>query len=625
MKLRLTSMTGGLAVGVTAAVVIASAAATYLYSIHHFRTLMAGARATALTQGELIRAGLEHQMLENDRTLIERMIQTFGREPQVERVMLLDRQGVVRYSSAPLDPGVDLSLRSPTCQACHRYPPEQRSSSRVIETKEATFLRTVIPVRNREACYGCHDPGHRVNGILIVDLDAGQIRATMNRDLRWMAGGSVGLALLLVVAIAGVVRVAVMRRLQRFETTARLIAAGDLGRRVPVSGSDTLAWLGQEFNAMADAMTGLVSDVRREREQLETVINSIDDGIVVLDVGRTVIAANEAFLRRVGRRRDEVLGTSCRDPATGTCGTGVCPTLACLQMGEGQVRICERRGPEGETVWEEVHASPIRRASGAIVQVVEVWRDITDRRAAEARLAESHRLASLGLLASGFSHELNTPLATVLTCVEGIQRSAQAGDGEETSEWRRVEESAKVAREQLLRCRGITQHFLRLSKGGQGSTEDLVELEAALAAVVRLIEPTARTSGVTVERGPVEAGLRVRASEAELQHVLLNLLLNAVQACPAGGRVRLDAAGGEPVRIRVTDDGCGIPPDVQKRIFEPFFSGRQGGTGLGLFLSLDFVRHWGGEIQVRSEPGAGSTFEVVLPSAAHPRPLRVIS
>lgn len=615
MKLRLTSMTGGLAVGVTAAVGIASATATYLYSLHHFRTLMAGARAMALTQGELIRAGLEHQMLENDRTLIERMIQTFGSEPPVERVLLLDREGRVRYASAPVAPDTDLSLRSPTCQACHRYPPEQRVSSRVIETAGATLLRTVIPVRNRPACYRCHDPGHTVNGVLIVDLDAGEIRTTMNRDLRWTAAGSAGLALLLVLAIAGVVRLAVMRRLQRFETTARLIAAGDLERRVPVSGSDTLAWLGREFNAMADAMTGLLSDVRSQREQLETVINSIDDGIVVLDVDRTVIAANDAFLGRSGRRREEVLGSSCRDPASGACGAGVCATQACLLAGEGQVRLCERRGPAGETVWEEVHASPIRRPSGAVVQVVEVWRDISERRAAEARLAESHRLASLGLLASGFSHELNTPLATVLTCVEGIQRTARGADADAAPEWRRVGESAAVAREQLLRCRGITQHFLSLSRG-QGSAGELVELEPTFAAVVRLLEPTARAGQVTLEQAPLEPGLRVRANEAELQHVLLNLLLNAVQASPAGGRVVLSAAAGDRVRIQVRDFGCGIAPELQRRIFEPFFSARQGGTGLGLFLSLDFVRRWGGDIRCESVAGSGSTFEVVLPSVA---------
>ena len=84
------------------------------------------------------------------------------------------------------------------------------------------------------------------------------------------------------------------------------------------------------------------------------------------------------------------------------------------------------------------------------------------------------------------------------------------------------------------------------------------------------------------------------------------------------------SSGDDPIRIHVTDDGCGIPSEIQTRIFEPFFSARRGGTGLGLFLSLDFVRHWGGDIEVRSTPGSGSTFEVVLPPAGRATPLRVI-
>jgi len=129
---------------------------------------------------------------------------------------------------------------------------------------------------------------------------------------------------------------------------------------------------------------------------------------------------------------------------------------------------------------------------------------------------------------------------------------------------------------------------------------------------------------VAVQVEPVEGQLRVRVNEAELQQVLLNLSLNAVQACEKGGLVALGASGDDPIRIRVTDDGCGIPPEIQTRIFEPFFSARRGGTGLGLFLSLDFVRHWGGDIEVRSTPGSGSTFEVILPPAGRATPLRVI-
>ncbi len=614
MRLRLTSTAAGLAVSITAAVATAFATGAYFYSQHHFQTLIESARATAMAQGDLIREALEHQMIENDRSLIAEMVQSFGRQTSVESVMLLDRHGEVRYSSGPLAPGTDLSIQSPTCQACHRHPPAERASSRVIDVRDGTLLRTVVPFRNRQACYRCHDPAHGINGILILDRNVAPLREAMNRDLRWMVAGSGALTLLLVAGIAFIVRVAVLKRLQRFETTARLIAGGDLARRVPASGSDTISWLAREFNTMADSMSGLVGEVRHQRERLETVINSIDDGIVVLDPQRHIVAANAAFLQRTGRARDEVVGCGCRDAAPGLCTARDCPTLVCLESGDRQVRICERTNPDGTVSWEEVHASPVRDAGGRIEQVVEVWRDISERRAAEARLAESHRLASLGVLASGFSHEMNTPLATVLTCVEGILRDLpQNGDRE--GEWTRIGESATIAREQILRCRGITQHFLRLSRG-QPSAGDIVSLALVVAAVARLVEPTARAHAVGIVADPIDPGVRVRADEAELQHALVNLLLNAIQACATGGTVTVTAVEGADVRIRVRDDGCGIAPEHLKRIFEPFFSLRGGGTGLGLFLSLNFVRRWGGDIEVDSTPGAGSVFDVVLPALA---------
>jgi len=269
-----------------------------------------------------------------------------------------------------------------------------------------------------------------------------------------------------------------------------------------------------------------------------------------------------------------------------------------------------------------VHSSPIRDQSGALTHVVEVWRDISNRRAAEARLAESHRLASLGLLASGFSHELNTPLATVLMCVEGILREAGAEGGGPAAA--RIAESAGIARDQVLRCRGITQHFLRLARG-QPSAGDIVDLSRTVEAVGRLIGPTARAHSVTIQVEPIPGDLRVRADEAELQHALVNLMLNAIQACPPGGAVVLSANGGDQVRLRVADDGCGIAPEHHARIFEPFFSLRKGGTGLGLFLSLNFVKRWGGDILVRSSPGAGATFEIVLPPLAPAIALRSAS
>ena len=253
--------------------------------------------------------------------------------------------------------------------------------------------------------------------------------------------------------------------------------------------------------------------------------------------------------------------------------------------------------------------------------MVEVWRDISERRAAEANLAESHRLASLGMLSSGFSHELNTPLGTVLTCIEGILRATPANrEGE--AEQARIRENAQIAREQLLRCRTITQQFLRLSRG-QRHDGEMVDLRESIEAAQRLVSPTARASSVRIVVDLMETSLNVRAGEAELQDLLINLLLNAVQASKPGSKVEVETQAGSDVRVRIKDEGCGIPKDYQQKIFEPFFSMREGGTGLGLFLSLNAVRKWGGDILVESVPGKGSIFEVLLP-AIHPEPAQEV-
>jgi PAS domain S-box-containing protein len=600
-------MTVGLAVGVTGAVVVACTAAAYVYSKHHFRSLLENARASALAQGELIRVALEHQMMENDRTLIANMVESFRSQARLEQLAILDRNGIERFASGSrLDPG-EIAIQSPTCQACHQYPPDQRGDTRVVETRGGQILRTVVPIRNRPPCFRCHDSSRKINGILILDYNAGEVHAAMTRDLRWMVAGAGALALALVGAIVLVIRVSVLRRLQRFETTARLISAGDLERRVPAEGADTISWLAREFNTMADSVTGLVGEVRNQQERLERVINSIDDGIVVLDGERKIIAANDAFVRRAGASRDLILGCNCKQAGTG-CTVSDCPTLCCLGDGQRQVRIVERRGAAGVVAWEEVHASPILDSAGKLSHVVEVWRDISERRAAEAHLAESHRLASLGVLASGFSHELNTPLGTVLMCVEGILRDAPEGTY--------ARDNASIAREQILRCRGITQHFLRMSRG-QSAPGGVVDVGEAAAGVERLIAPTARAHEVRVEFEPIAGPMPVSADEAELQNALINLMLNAVQSCRPGGRVRIAAARrGGTVRVRIEDTGCGIAPENRKRIFEPFVSMRTGGTGLGLFLTINFARRCGGDLTVDSEPGRGSTFEMVLPEAA---------
>ena len=149
-------MTAGLAAGITAVVVAACAAGAYLYSIHHFSDLLETERSTALAQAELMRAALEHQMIENDRSLIGEMVRTFGREARVANVVLLDRLGVARYSSAPIA-AVDLDQNSATCQACHRLPADQFArvrdsmAGRPLELVWRLFWRRPFERRERMA------------------------------------------------------------------------------------------------------------------------------------------------------------------------------------------------------------------------------------------------------------------------------------------------------------------------------------------------------------------------------------------------------------------------------------------------------------------------------------------
>lgn len=612
MKFRLAGTTVGLTLGITAAVVVACSVAAYLYYVHNLNEVLALAQADALAESRMIRSALEHALVKNDQALVQKMVEEFGKEARVRQLVLLDGKGIPRYSSAPLNHTEEFQFRSPTCQACHGNGTRRTASNQVIEMQGGAVMRALVPIRNHEACHGCHTPAERINGLLILDYDADEVRSGVTEDLRWLVAGTGVLTFVLVGAIFLVIRVSVLRRLQRLENTARQVSRGDLDQRAPTDGSDVLAWLGREFNMMADSVAGLVSEVSAQRERLETVINSIDDGIIVLDQERRIVAANDAFLRRTGVGRNLVFGHHCYQLPTGSCEQHDCPTLAYLKSGKNQVRICERRSGNGQMVWEEIHVSPILDSKGRTTHVVEVWRDISERRAAEAKLAESHRLASLGILASGFSHEINTPLGTVLTCIEGILRETPHNHEKDLDE-ARIRENASIAREQLLRCRSTTQHFLRLSRG-QRHDGAIVNLCESIEAAHRLVSPTARAHAVHIVLHPMQQSLNVCAGEAELQDLLINLLLNAVQASKQGGVVEVDAKAGNDIRIRIKDQGCGIPQDSLKKIFEPFFSMRQGGTGLGLFLSLNSVKSWGGDILVESAPGIGSTFEVVLPA-----------
>jgi PAS domain S-box-containing protein len=589
--------------------------AGYLASRQYYQSSLDLKRSETYRQDKVIAIALEYQMLEDRRDLISEMIQGFSSDPKLKRLMLVDHTGEVKMTNDPEFADRVFTRDSPTCRVCHDVPTSQRATSTVIEMDGGSVLRSVYPMRNQPACHECHDPEITINGVMITDTDVTDVKRHLQAQIRGMAALVGILSIVLLTGVTLVVRLVVLRRLDRIETTTRAMARGDFSRRVDVTGTDAVGRLGGEFNAMADSVTTLLSQLRRQRTQLENVMASVDDGLLVVDRTFTVVAMNKSLAERIGSPREDLLYRRCSDiwPSACDCSGGTageqCPAKACFLSGTLHKSLRTRHSRDGTLRQEEVFASPILDAAGEVEQVVEVWRDITERKSREAKMAEFQRLVSLGMLASGFSHEMNTPLGTMLVHLDDVRRCA--GDGSSLPE--AVRSELDIIRSEILRCREITQQFLQLSRG-QSVHRELLEIPAVLHATIPLIAHVARDAGVTIRIVESDSAPVAFANGGAVRQVLLNILLNAVQASRRGGEIRIGWRSNTSHWIRIEDDGVGMTPDVREKVFEPFFSGRPSGTGLGLFVSLNLVRQWGGDIVVTSEQDHGSTFEIALPS-----------
>ncbi len=612
-------LTVRLAVGITLLVIVPLSVGLYTLSRHHFQHTIAARRAAAELENRILEAALRHQMIEKDSRVMTAILQEIALQPEVRSAMILDHEGVVRLSSHEEDVGVWISRESSTCLVCHSKTPEKRKRWVLLEENGVDVLRSVLPIANRPECHGCHGSDRQLNGILILDVSLSQIQAQLRHDAVRMAFATGFLTLVLLTGVGVLVRHLVLARLGRLGRAARAIAAGALGERAQIEGDDIIASLARDFNNMADALASLIAEVKERERQMVGVLNSLDDGLMVLDRDFRVVAANRSISRLLRSYPESLRGRSCRDAFSHVlpCFEDLdCPTARCLSTGEHQRAVLHLTASETEGGgMHEIYASPVFSDDGSVAQVVEVWRDITERVREEERLAEIEHLSSLGVLASGFSHEVNTPLASTLTCAEAIlgRLDDDVCDdiGNETLE--AIRESANTIRQQILRCRKITDQFLRFARRIPPSTEPIV-LQDVVHGVISLVAPTAREAHVDIDLQEIGSLPLVTANTEVVQHVVLNVLINAIESFDQrGGTIAVRFLVEEDVRLQIRDQGCGIPPEVQRHLFAPFRTQKPRGTGLGLFLSRTFMRRFGGDVRlVDTVTGQGSCLEIVF-------------
>lgn len=226
--------------------------------------------------------------------------------------------------------------------------------------------------------------------------------------------------------------------------------------------------------------------------------------------------------------------------------------------------------------------------------------------AAEEDLRRKERLAALGAMSAGMAHEIRNPLGIISSSAQLLAANLSASDS--------GAQLLGIIQEETSRLNQLIGAFLAF---GRPATPQLqpCDLRELVARVLLHLRALAAERGVRLEGDDGSAPLSVQADPAMLQQVLLNLLLNALDASAAGGlvRVSLERRGGRVV-LGVSDQGCGIPEELQSRIFDPFFTTKDQGTGLGLATAYKIVESHGGDLRVTSHAGAGSTFTVDLPA-----------
>ncbi len=612
--------------GIVAALAIILSISTYLLNRYHSRQWIDSLKTSTTNLSAIVSSSIQYSMLDNHRELIKVIVKKVGQEQSLRDIMIFDKKGTVKFASDPVMVGMTIPQSETTCLICHRLSPENRSTT-IIYTNpmgEKVF-RNVNPLFNNQECHRCHDPAEKINGVLIMDFSMAQINKALKADVKRVLVWTVVVIGIMSAVLWLLLNRTVIHRLSDFLKHTDRVGRGDLDAIVKEIGSDEIAILAHDFNRMTEDLKEYIKikEVRVQKEQLEKLVDSIDEGVLVVDREDVVVAANQAAAQLLGKTSQELIGKACcplfdRDDEEHL----YCLSRETFLTGSLKKVIRSFRDSKGRERELEFYASPIKDSLGNVEQVVEVIRDITERKKLEAELLHSERLASLGLMASGISHEIKNPLASITTCIEGLQRMLKTSHSPlNNKEMNKLNKYLALSRKEAERCKIITDKLLYLSRKSIPSTQ-MADINKCLEETVSLLDFESRRHGIKVEMKLNHSIPPMYADESDFREIFFNIILNAVQAMQEkGGRLTVGTAlRDEYVEVSISDTGSGINKEDLDKVFEPFFTRKPPGkgTGLGLYICRNLLEQMGGEISVSSSQGNGAEFVVRLPLVTQP-------
>jgi len=356
-------------------------------------------------------------------------------------------------------------------------------------------------------------------------------------------------------------------------------------------------------------------DLRNKKNELQAVFDSIRDGLVIFGEDRRVQHRNHVCPRVLPR--ETAPGSRCAElfHVGLDANPEECPVEMALRDENHDFSFTTAQA--GRTRYFEASAAPIRDAYGRPSRALVFLREVTERRLQEFQLLQAEKMSSVGVLAAGVAHEINNPLTSVAGYAEALLRRLK--EDPQLAADPRLEvfpNYLEVVVRESYRCKSIIESLLSFSRRSDGSMGP-VDLGSLVLEVIQLVCHQTRYDGVEILTDLEKSAPPARGDAASLRQVLLNLTLNAIQAVGTSGTVELSVrAQGQSVTFRVQDTGPGIPPEILDQIWQPFFTTKGVGRGLGLGLAVTYniVERHGGQVRVESQPGRGATFTVQLPS-----------
>ncbi|HTO05825.1 MAG TPA: ATP-binding protein [Myxococcota bacterium] len=358
------------------------------------------------------------------------------------------------------------------------------------------------------------------------------------------------------------------------------------------------------FLAVALLSRRLAAEVQAGRDELQElgelhrrIVDNVSSGLLTVTRAGLISSFNQEAERITGFTAPQMLGTPLVE---------LFPTLGPIDASERQRRIqLEYLDRSGRTLHLGMSLSWLRNARGEPDGAILIFQDLTHLVEMEEQLRKGERLGAIGQLAAGLAHEIRNPLASLSGAVELLAADLPAGD-------RHSQTLSQIVQRETARLNRLVSDFLTYARPGPGRSEPV----ALLALFEELAQLVTRDASLGIEvRLDVPAGLAALGNPDQLRQVFWNLVLNAAQSEPADRAVHVRARAAEgKVEVAIEDRGCGIDPEVRDRLFEPFYTTKPKGTGLGLATVHRVVEAHGGQIGITSAPGRGTTVRVVLPS-----------